>query len=291
MHAKTTASHPGVALLSGCSSGFGLLAAIELAGAGFRVFASMRSLQKRGRLDAAARSAGVDVEVVALDVTRSDSIDRAVSDVVARAGAIDVLVNNAGYGIGGFVEELSMEELREQFETNFFGLVALTKAVLPGMRERRSGRVINVSSIGGRVAVPGPSAYCASKFAVEGFSESLRYEAMGDGIFVSLIEPGSFKTDIFDANRRMARRMLEPDAPHGAASKRMERQLARMLAQNHRDPADVARLIRRVATARRPRLRYLVGSDAWGEAVAKAVLPERALEVAVLTVSRLGSRS
>ena len=282
----TSSAAGKVALLSGCSSGFGLLASVELARAGFRVYASMRDLGKRGRLDQAAREAGAAVEVVALDVTRGESIAQAVAEVERAAGPIDVLVNNAGYGIGGFIEELEVDELREQFETNFFGLVALTKAVLPGMRGRGSGRVINVSSIAGRVALPGLGAYCASKFAVEGFSESLRYEAMGDGIQVSLVEPGSFKTDIFYGNRRLARRAKDPASPHFEKAQRMEKMVDKMLEMNDADPRDVALAIVRAATERRPRLRYLVGADAKAQAALKAVLPERAFEAALLRVVR-----
>ncbi len=279
---------PKVALLSGCSSGFGLLAAIELARAGLRVFATMRDVRKRANLDASANTAGVSVEVIALDVTQQASIDQAVAEVEQRAGAIDVLVNNAGYGIGGFVEELSLAEIREQFETNFFGTVALTKAVLPGMRRRGGGRIVNVSSIGGRVAVPGLAAYCSSKFAVEGFTESLRYEALGDGIFVSLVEPGTYKTPIFEANRRVAAAADRPDAPHYQVMKRLEAEVDKLVARSTQDPHDVARTIARVATAKRPRLRYLVGKDARAQALAKRLLPDGAIEAAMVRITGLG---
>jgi NAD(P)-dependent dehydrogenase (short-subunit alcohol dehydrogenase family) len=271
-----------VALVTGASSGFGLLTCIELARAGFRVFGSMRDLGRSNALEQAALAAGVGVERVAIDVTDVGTITTGVAEVVAKAGRIDVLVNNAGYGLGGFFEDVSDDELRAQFDTNFFGLAAMTRAVLPGMRERRQGRIINVSSIGGRVANPGLSAYSASKFAVEGLSESLRLELLEYGIFVVLIEPGTFKTDIFGKNRRLAKRAEDPRSPYYARAKQIEALVDRILARSKADPNDVALAIVHAAKAKAPRLRYLVGKDAHGEALAKAILPSKWFEAAVL---------
>jgi NAD(P)-dependent dehydrogenase (short-subunit alcohol dehydrogenase family) len=270
-----------VALVSGASSGFGLLTSIELARRGLAVFASVRDLGRADRLRAAAAEAAVSVEVIELDVSRSDSISRAVAEVERAAGKVDVLVNNAGYGIGGSVEDLSLAELREQFETNFFGLVELTKAVLPGMRERRRGRIINVSSVNGRIAVPGLSAYCASKFAVEGFSESLRHELLPFGVQVSLVEPGTYRTDIFDRNRRVAARTRDPSSPWYEISRRMEALVDRRVERATADPGQVARVIADIAQAPRPRLRYLVGRDARTESLLARILPARLWEAAV----------
>jgi NAD(P)-dependent dehydrogenase (short-subunit alcohol dehydrogenase family) len=265
------------ALVTGSSSGFGLLTCVELAKRGFRVIATMRDPSKSQRLDEAVREAGVTVEKLPLDVTDEASIVRA----VGRAGEIDVLVNNAGFGMAGFFEDVAMEELREQFETNFFGYAAMMWAVLPGMRARGRGKIINVSSIGGRLGNPGVSAYCASKFAVEGLSESARHELRPFGIWVTLVEPGSFKTDIFDAKRRIAKRALDPSSPNYERFQKGLKMVERMLAANTRDPRDVARTIAKVATAKKPKMRYLVGGDAKGEAFAKAVLPFSAVEKAV----------
>jgi NAD(P)-dependent dehydrogenase (short-subunit alcohol dehydrogenase family) len=189
-----------------------------------------------------------------------------------------VLVNNAGFGLGGALEDLTLDELREQFETNFFGTVAMTKAVLPGMRERRKGKIINVSSIAGRFGQPGATAYCSSKYAVEGLSEALRHEVSRFGIFVSLVEPGTFKTAIFTQNLRMARRAHDPGSPYFAFTKHMEGVLHRLLEKNSADPIAVAQCIAKIALAKKPRLRYLVGKDARAEALAKAVLPFGVLE-------------
>jgi NAD(P)-dependent dehydrogenase (short-subunit alcohol dehydrogenase family) len=257
------------------------LSSVELARRGHRVFATLRDLEKAGPLREAAARAGVTLEVLALDVTRPDSIAHAIEEVLARVGRIDVLVNNAGFGMGGFLEDVSLEELREQFETNFFGLVAMTKAVLPAMREQRHGKIVNVSSISGRLAAPGLSAYCASKWAVEGISESLRHELRQHGIWVTLIEPGTFKTDIQGKNRRIAARALDPSSPNYQAMQAGMRVIDKMLARNRQDPQWVADAIADAVDAERPPLRRLVGRDALGEAVVKAMLPFRALELVI----------
>lgn len=249
-------------LITGCSSGFGLKCAVTLARHGFQVFASMRDLGKRGPLDAALAAAGAKAEILALDVTSEVSIAAAVGAALERAGRIDALVNNAGFGIGGFIEDLSMDEYRHQMETNFFGLVAVTKAVLPHMRRRRSGRIVNVSSIGGRTANAVLSAYNASKFAVEGFSESLAFEGSLFGVKTILIEPGTFKTEIFDANRQVAAAARSPASPYVEVTRAIETKVDQMLARLGGDPQAVADAILHALTTPRPRLRYVVGTDA-----------------------------
>ena len=267
-----------VALISGCSSGFGLLTATELAQRGFRVFATMRDLSCASRLDEALHRAGATAAKLQLDVTDSDSVASAVEQVTRDAGAIDVLVNNAGFGIAGSVEDLTLDELRDQFETNFFGMVALTKQVLPGMRERRQGHIINVSSINGKLALPLLSAYCSSKYAIEGFSESMRLELRPFNVFVSLIEPGTFPTDIFGRNARMAAASRRCDSPYYNVTQRAEAMTMEYVRRSHADPAAVARRIARVAMSRRPALRYLVGADARALSAARRLLPYAVLE-------------
>jgi NAD(P)-dependent dehydrogenase (short-subunit alcohol dehydrogenase family) len=269
------------ALLTGCSSGFGLLTAVELARRGFRVYATMRDLGKRESLDAAAQAAGVHLFVLPLDVTHAESVASAVEAVMADSGRIDLVVSNAGYGLGGNVEDLTLAELREQFETNFFGAVMVTKAVLPTMRECRAGRLIFVSSLNGLLGFPGLAAYCASKFALEGFAESLRWEVLLDGIYVSLIEPGSFPTPIFGRNRRIAAAAANPASPYYARSLRLEALVLRRIAGSKRDPRTVARAIARVATSSRPRLRYRIGADAHLAVLARWLLPDRVLDKAM----------
>jgi NAD(P)-dependent dehydrogenase (short-subunit alcohol dehydrogenase family) len=276
-----------VALVTGCSSGFGLLASVSLARHGFSVVATMRTLGKRGRLDEALAAAGATATVLSLDVTSPESIGEAVARTEADVGPVSVLVNNAGYGVGGFVHDLTLPEIREQLETNFFGAVAMVKAVLPGMLSRGEGRIVNVSSIAGHLALPAMAAYSASKWAMEAFSESLRTEVRPFGLWVSLVEPGTFRTDIFDGNRRVAAAGRDPSSPYVRMSERMERIVDEMLRKNRQDPQWVADAIVRAATARRPRLRYLVGTDARAQALLKRLLPWPVLEWAILRQTQL----
>lgn len=185
------------AIVTGSSSGFGLLCAVELALKGFTVIATMREVNKSKPLLERAKEQKVDnlIHVHPLDVTSTESINL-FKTLLVDYPSVDVLVNNAGFALGGFSEELSIENYRLQFETNFFGLIAVTQAVLPLMRAKKHGRIINMSSISGRIGFPGLSAYVASKHALEGYSESLRLELKPFGIDVSLIEPGSFQTNI-----------------------------------------------------------------------------------------------
>ncbi|OAT72957.1 oxidoreductase [Parageobacillus thermoglucosidasius] len=261
-----------VAFVTGASSGFGLLTSMALAGEGYRVLASMRNLKNRGRLEAAAKEAGVTdrIEIIQLDVTDFSTVETVIQDVIRRYGRIDMLVNNAGYAAGGFTEELAIEEWRRQFETNFFGLVAVTKAVLPSMRERRSGKIVNISSISGRIGFPSMGPYVASKFAVEGFSESLRLEMMPYGVHVVLIEPGSYKTDIW--SKGLGAVTIHPNSPY---VKEMEAILkyVNQIADTAPAPDEVIRQIVQVAKSPSPKLRYPVGKGVKLGIVLKNMLP------------------
>ena len=277
-----------VAVVTGASSGFGLLASVELARRGLRVVATMRNLERKARIENALAAAGVQARLARLDVTDSGSIAAAIADVDQHEGRVDVLVNNAGFGMGGFLEDLTMDELREQMETNFFGLVAVTKAVVSGMRDRRHGRIINVTSISGRVALPGLGAYAASKFAVEGLSESLRHELLPHGVFVSVVEPGTFRTDIFDRNRRLGARVSDESSPNYQAAQRLLQLVDERVAASKADPQRVANTIADIAQAARPGLRHLVGYDAYAEYTAARALPWRAWERLLARATRLG---
>lgn len=268
-----------VALVTGASSGFGMLSSVELARAGFRVFATMRSPTKRGVIDARAKEAGLEVEVVQLDVTDDDSVRVAVADIEARAGGIDVLVNNAGVGVLGSLEDTSIAELREVFDTNFFGVARVTKAVLPGMRARGRGRVINVSSVSGRMGVPCLDAYSASKFAVEGMTESLRFELKPHGIHAVIIEPGQFRTDMVGPDKRkVAGLAVGARTPYSDIYSAIEAQMQAAYEGAGADPIAVARAIVRAATDKRPKLRYLVGADARMMTMMWRLLPARVFE-------------
>lgn len=261
-----------IALITGASSGFGLLTSIELANAGFRVVATMRDLGRRERLDQASATAGVaaQLDIRQLDVTNFDALPAFVDSVVRDHGCLDVLVNNAGFAVAGFAEDIKLEELRYQFETNFFGAVAMTKAVLPAMRRQRSGHIIQVSSIAGLHGSVTVSSYSASKHALEGWSESLRLEINSLGIKVVLVEPGAFQTDIWTRGAVMGAIATKETSPNIQRSLRMR---DRVQALPKRNPIEVARLIATIAQDPNPKLRYLVGRDAKMQLALKRILP------------------
>lgn len=261
-----------IAVITGTSSGIGLLTAVELARQGFRVVASMRDLGRRGRLDEAAAAAGVAeaIAVRRLDVTEFGAIPEFVEAVVRDYGRVDVLVNNAGFAVAGFAEDVGLDEIRLQFETNFFGQVALTQAVIPVMRRQGSGHIIMVSSISGLHGAPTVSSYSAAKHALEGWSESLRLEVNSLGIKVALVEPGSFQTDIWTRNAHIARKAFDGSSPNRERGARMKEQVQKL---RKRDPIEVARAIAGIARDPNPRLRYLVGRDAHIQLGLKRLLP------------------
>jgi NAD(P)-dependent dehydrogenase (short-subunit alcohol dehydrogenase family) len=261
-----------VAVITGTSSGFGLLTAVELARRGFEVVATMRDLGRRSYLEEAAAGAGVSakIDVRKLDVTEFDRIPTFVAEVLGDHKRIDVLVNNAGFAMAGFAEDLQLEEIRLQFETNFFGTVAMTKAVLPTMRAQQSGHIIMLSSVGGQHGAPIISSYSASKHALEGWSESLRLEMASLGIKVVLIEPGAFRTDIWTRNAKLGKRVSDRVSPNLERTQKMQAQVSKM---PKGDPLEVVRRIAQVAQDPNPRLRYLVGTDARVQMWLKRVLP------------------
>lgn len=261
-----------IALVTGASSGFGLLTSIELAKAGFRVVATMRDLGRRERLDQAVAAAGVatSIDVRALDVTNFAAIQSFVDSVVGGYGRLDVLVNNAGFAVAGFAEDIQLDELRRQFETNFFGAVAMTKAVLPVMRRQHSGHIIQLSSIAGLHGAVTVSSYVASKHALEGWSESLRMEVNSLGIQVVLVEPGAFLTDIWTRGAVMGEQSTKATSPNLQRSLRMREMIKKL---PKADPMVVARLIVAIAQNPSPKLRYVVGRDAKIQLAMKRILP------------------
>jgi NAD(P)-dependent dehydrogenase (short-subunit alcohol dehydrogenase family) len=278
-----------VAVLTGTSSGIGLITAVELALNGCRVVATMRDLGRSGRLEEAAQKAGVRerLDLRRIDITETDSLSGIVNGIVRDHGRIDVLVNNAGFGTGGFVEDMSLDELRHQMETNFFGNVAMTKAVLPHMRAQHSGHIIQVTSVAGRMGPPLLGAYAASKFALEGWSEALRIEVHSLGIRVVLVEPGDYDTDIWDRNVVIAKQAQDPSSPNRERSQRFV-EFVKSRAGKRRNPREVAQLIVRVAKDPNPKLRYLIGPDAKGQLLFRALVPWRRYERIMAKVTRIG---
>ena len=268
------------AIITGASSGFGLLSAINLAKSGFHVVATMRNLSKDQQLIEKAKEDNVIdlIQVEELDVSSPQSIAR-FQTVLSEMRSIDVLVNNAGLAVGGFCEELSLEEYRTQFETNVFGVIALTQAVLPYMREQRSGRIINMSSISGRIGFPGLSPYTASKHALEGFSESLRLELKPFSIDVVLIEPGSYQTNIWAS---MDQVRIAEDSPYHFYMEKLKSEIETGK-QNHGHPEDVARLVAQVPRQTiTPDLRYPIGTGVKSNLLFKSLLPWKKLESIIL---------
>lgn len=270
-----------IALVTGASSGFGLLIAVALAQKGFRVVATMRDPERQASLLREAEQSGVGarIDVVKLDVTDSTTIEEAISQTISKHGKIDVLVNNAGFAAGGFIEEVPMEAWRAQMETNFMGAVAVTRAVLPLMRRQGDGAIIQIGSVSGRIGLPGYGAYAASKFAVEGFCESLRHEVAPFGIRVFLVEPGAYRTPIW--SKGFAGIHSQPDSPY----KRMMDpvlEYARKAAETSPDPQEVADLVARLAVGKRSRrLRYPIGRGARLLILASKLIPWGWIEAAV----------
>jgi NADP-dependent 3-hydroxy acid dehydrogenase YdfG len=284
----TGTTRSDVVLITGCSSGIGRAAAIALHEAGLRVYATAR------RPDTLAELAGRGITTLALDVTDETSMTEAVAAVQADAGAVGVLINNAGYGLYGPVEQVPMAEIRRQFETNFFGLVRLTQLVLPGMRARRRGRVLNVSSMGGRATLPGGAFYHASKYAVEAFSDALRMEVAQFGIDVVLIEPGPVKTpwnEVAASSLSTATAEQAGDDPYeayksavGASFVTAQTGLVGRMAST---ADDIARVITTAVTAQRPRTRYLINPVARSIVTMNRLLPGRAYDAVLRLQYRL----
>lgn len=265
-------------LVTGSSTGLGKETALHLAERGFHVYATVRDPEHADALYAAADERRVELSVLPLDVTDPDSIEQAVRTIVTESGGLYGVVNNAGIGLRGYFEDLADEEIRQVFEANVFGVMAVTKAVLPTMREARRGRIILISSVGGRIGSLGVTAYCATKFAVEGFGESLFMELAPLGVRVVLVEPGIVKTERWTTNRGLAKNALNPQSPYYAWFRQAEKESDQLVQAAEATPADVAAVVERALTARRPRLRYMVGRKAKIAVALKRWLPGELFE-------------
>jgi NAD(P)-dependent dehydrogenase (short-subunit alcohol dehydrogenase family) len=262
-----------VALITGTSSGFGLLTSITLAKRGWRVLATMRDLARREKLEAAALASGMaeKIEVHALDVTDAEQIAAMAALVASRNLRIDALINNAGFALAGFAEDTTDAELRRQFETNFFGAAAVTRAFLPQMRRQGSGHIIMISSISGRTGFPGLGNYCASKFALEAWSETLRMEVRSLGIQVVLIEPGAFETEIWGRNAIVTEQTQSPQSPNAERIPRWRKKFES--SKQRPDAQEVADAITQILDDPRPKLRYVFGRDAKMGLTMRRLLP------------------
>ncbi len=248
-----------IALITGASSGFGELAARMLAQKGYRVFGTSRK----------QRESSLGVEMLTLDVKSDESVQSCIKHLLAQTNRIDLLINNAGQIHASMIEETSLEQAKDVFEANLWGIVRLTNAVLPTMRQQRSGHIINMSSLGGLIGAPGQGFYCASKFALEGYSEALSVELDAFNIKVSLIEPGYFKTNFNHDMLQSGTTYADYDNVRDRIASSINDAIA------HGDnPEKVARLIVSVALSSSPRLRYRVGNDAFWMPSLRAIIPD-----------------
>ncbi len=246
-----------VVLITGTSSGFGLLTAARLAASGFIVYATMRNTSKQQLLLDEVAKRGGRVTILKLDVTKPETIKKVIEEIKTSHQRIDAVINNAGFGLGGFFEDLTQEEIRQQMEVNFFGVQNVCREVIPLMRERKTGQIINISSIAGLTASPALSAYTASKWALEGFSEGLYHELLPFGIKLVLIEPGSYPTKIFTENAIYAKNFDNKQSPYYTLSQTLRSFVLRSKKTNHKDPEDIARLIEKIIQMNNPKLRYI----------------------------------
>ncbi|MED1433014.1 oxidoreductase [Bacillus mycoides] len=271
-----------IAIITGASSGFGLLTTLELAKKDYFVIATMRNLEKQ--IDLISQATKLDlqqnIKVQQLDVTDQGSIHN-FQLFLNEINRIDILINNAGYANGGFIEEIPVEDYRKQFETNLFGAISITQLVLSYMRKQKSGKIINISSISGKVGFPGLSPYVSSKYALEGWSESLRLEVKPFGIDVALLEPGSYNTNIWEVGKQLAENQSDTTSPYKEYMDKIQKHI-----NNGNDtlgnPMDVANKIVEIAEARRTTLRYPIGKGVKFMIFAKKVLPWRLWEFLVL---------
>ena len=247
-----------VALVTGSSSGVGLETSLALARDGYHTFASMRDVRKAVELEHAAKKENLPIDVIELDVDKEESIVSAIKKVVTDKGRLDVLVNNAGYGQFGCVEDVSVDDFRKQFETNFFSIVRIIQEVSPIMRKQNSGIIVNISSVVGRMGLPVSPAYISTKFALEGLSECLRYELGQFGIKTTLIEPGVIKTNFFNS-------MKVPESKIDPKYKTLTDNILaglKMMVEMGTAPSQVADVIIKAIHDDEILPRYIVGTDA-----------------------------
>jgi NAD(P)-dependent dehydrogenase (short-subunit alcohol dehydrogenase family) len=256
-----------IAVVTGSSSGIGLETSFALARGGFLTYATMRNLEKQNVVHTTSDQKDLTIRTKQLDVTDENSVNKAVQSIISEAGRIDVLVNNAGFAVTGAFEDVTLDEVKTQYDTNVYGIIRTTQAVLPTMRKQGSGRIINISSGAGLFGYPGGSAYVSSKFAIEGLTESMSYELEQFGIKAILVEPGVIRTN-FGGGMVLAKKAQDPKSPYSQLMQMMSSVVGKLYEQA--PGADlVARVVVEAATTANPKLRYLVGKDVEQMAAAK----------------------
>ena len=248
-----------VAIVTGSSSGIGFEISLMLARNGLTTYATMRDLHKSSTLKSIADKEKIPLRYVQLDVTDDMSVKQAIETIVNESHNIDILINNAGYGLSGALEDLLIDEIKLQFDTNFFGLIRATQAVLPIMRNHGSGIIVNISSGLGRFGIATSSAYASSKFAVEGLTESMSYELEPFGIKTILVEPGIIKTNFIKA-AVLAQKSKDPNSPYFQFMNNMDEGMKKLI-ENSESPEYVARVVLDAINDSNPKLRYLAGKD------------------------------
>lgn len=263
MASSLSSSNRKVAVVTGSSSGIGYEISLMLARNGFLTYATMRNLNKSENIQSVASKENLPIRINQLDVTDDISVKDAVKAILSETGRIDVLVNNAGYVLNGAFEDLAIDEIKTQYDTNVFGLIRTTQTVLPIMRRQNSGIIVNISSGAGRFGYPGQSAYISTKFAVEGLSESMSYELEPFGIKVVVVEPGVIRTNIVNG-MVVAKKSQDPNSPYLQIIQKMATVLENMM-ENGSPPDLVAKVVLNAVTNENPTLRYLAGKDveAW----------------------------
>jgi short-subunit dehydrogenase len=263
-----------VAIVTGSSSGIGFETSLILARNGFHTYATMRNLEgeKTKPLAEVLKNENLQLQAIELDVDNDKSVIDAINTIVEERKRIDVLINNAGYALGGALEDSSINEIMAQFETNLFGAVRVTKAVLPVMRRQGQGKIVNITSMGGRIAIPLSSSYHGSKFALEGLSESIQYELEPFGIKVILIEPGAVGSN-FWKNIKIAKSSSDSNSPYSQFGNKILKAY-REMEQNTISPSVVAKTILDAITSNNPQLRYVVGEDAAKTLDARKNMPD-----------------
>jgi NAD(P)-dependent dehydrogenase (short-subunit alcohol dehydrogenase family) len=248
-----------VAVVTGSSAGIGYETSLTLARNGFLTYATMRNLNKSEDMKMVATKENLPIRIKQLDVTDDITVTNAVQAISSEVGRIDVLVNNAGYGLNGAFEDLAMDEIKAQYETNVFGLIRMTQAVLPIMRRQKSGTIVNISSGAGRFGFPSGSAYVSTKFAVEGLSESMSYELEPFGIKVAIVEPGVIRTNFADG-LVVAKKSKDPSSPYSQLMQKAANGFEKMM-KNASSPDLVANVVLKAVRNEKPSLRYLAGND------------------------------